>query len=120
MIIKKDNKSHIIPNPKDVMGYKCYICGKTAIAQHHLIYGRGKRQISDREKLTIAICEYCHRVIHHYHKHDKELKAMAQKVWLDSKGGDNKENRDKWYKLFYRFYFTVEKILFSIVIYSCH
>lgn len=104
MIIKKEGKNYLIPNPKTAQGYKCYVCGRPATEIHHIVYGRGKRKVSDREGMTVALCNACHYKIHNWHLHDKELKAIAQEVWLDSKGGDNKENRDKWYKLFYRFY----------------
>ena len=104
MIIKKNNKNYIIPNPKDTIGYKCYLCGKPATEQHHIIFGSGKRKTSDKEKLTVALCNRCHWLIHNRHFKDKELKAMAQETWLKSKGGDTKENRQKWYGLFYKFY----------------
>lgn len=104
MIIKKNGKNHIIPNPQSIVGYKCYICGKPAEVTHHIIYGRGKRKISDREKLTVALCSRCHWLLHNRHYKDKELKAMAQTEWLKSKGGDTKENRQKWYGMYYKFY----------------
>ena len=104
MIIKKNGKNYIIPNPKTTEGYKCYICGRTAEHTHHLIYGRGKRKISDQEKLTVALCNKCHWLIHNRHYKDKELKAMAQETWLKNKGGDTKENKELWYSMFYKFY----------------
>ena len=100
MIIKKKKKNYILPNPKDVVGYKCYICKRPATCQHHLIYGRGKRRISDREKLTIAICDKCHYKIHNHHIKDAELKEMAQNTWLKY----NNNNRERWYKMFYKFF----------------
>lgn len=108
MIIKKNNKNYIIPNPTNVFGYNCYLCGKPAEEQHHCIGGMGKRKISDRERLTVALCSKCHygitNHIKHYHYKDKKLKAMAQQTWLKSKGGDTKENRQKWYEMYYKFY----------------
>lgn len=100
MIILKNGKNYLIDNPKIVQGYNCYICRRPATNQHHIVYGRGKRQISDREKLTVALCNECHRKLHHYHYYDRELKAMAQEIWLANHNGDRK----RWYSLFYKFY----------------
>lgn len=108
MIIKKNNKNYIIPNPKYVFGLKCYLCGRSAEEQHHIIGGHGKRKISDKERLTVALCKMCHDGItnhrREYNQKDKELKAMAQETWLKHQGGDNEENRKKWYYKFYKFY----------------
>ena len=100
MIIKKDKKNYLIPNPKTAQGYNCYICGRRAENLHHCIFGNGKRKISDREGLVVALCSACHHNIHHYHTHDKELKAMAQEVWLEH----HDQDRKKWYSMFYKFF----------------
>ena len=106
MIIKKDNKNFMIPEPysdknkRHISGYNCYLCGRPAEHKHHIIYGTGKRKISEREGLTLALCSRCHWNIHHKHEHDNELKAMAQEEWLKKHNND----RQKWYSLFYKFY----------------
>ncbi len=104
MIIKKANENYIIPNPKTAQGYKCYLCGGRGEHLHHIIYGNGKRRISDREGLLVALCTSCHWKIHNRHTHDKELKKMAQETWMKYHGGDTKDTRNKWYKQFYKFY----------------
>lgn len=100
MLIKEKGKIKIIEEPKVKVGLKCFICGRVASAIHHIFEGNGRRKIADREGLTIAICNTCHNKIHHYHSNEEELKALAQKIWLEQNGND----KNKWYKLFYRFW----------------
>ena len=104
MIIKKNGKNYLIKNPLTIQGMKCYLCDKQASCSHHIIFGRGKRKVSDREGMTVALCNACHYKIHNWHLHDKELKAIAQEVWLEHNGGDNEKNRKKWYSMYYKFY----------------
>ena len=40
----------------------CALCGKPAEAVHHLIGGQGKRKVSNREGLTIPLCNDCHNM----------------------------------------------------------
>lgn len=53
---------------------------------HHVIYGRGRRAISDREGLVVALCEAHHRGTAGVHGRDGEplgraLKEIAQEEW---------------------------------------
>ena len=100
MIVKKSGHTYITDTPKDKKGLRCFLCGRVADHIHHIFYGRGKRNISDREKLTVALCYKCHWQIHNNHLRDRELKKLAQEVWLRN----NDQNRAKWYRLFYKFY----------------
>lgn len=42
----------------------CYICGATATEVHHLIYGSGFRELSDKYGLTERLCRDCHAKVH--------------------------------------------------------
>ena len=42
----------------------CAICGKPYVEEHHLVYGRGKRELADEDGLTIPLCRECHEKIH--------------------------------------------------------
>ena len=103
MLEKQYNSVTIVPEPKKSIikiQLKCYFCDMPAKAIHHIFEGRGKRQISEREGLTIPICTKCHFLIHNNHLKEKELKQTAQKAWLDA----NDNNRSKWYQMFYKFW----------------
>lgn len=52
------------------MRRECYICGLqesdyVRMERHHLLEGRGRRQISDRYGLVVDLCENCHFKAHH-------------------------------------------------------
>lgn len=103
MLIKGYKSVTIVPDPKKSYTkteLKCYICGMPAKAIHHIFEGRGKRQISDREHLTVPLCTKCHCQIHHNHLKENDLKKDAQKAWLESHDND----RAKWYQLFYKYW----------------
>ena len=100
MLIKKQGKVILTDEPKDKNGLRCFLCGRLASNIHHIVYGVGKRKICDKERLTVPLCYKCHWEIHHNHKKDRELKQIAQKVWLEN----NDFNRSKWYQLFYKFW----------------
>lgn len=99
MLVRVKDKINI-EKPKSKIGLKCFLCGRVATEEHHIFYGRGKRKISDREGLTVALCRLCHWKIHNNHKEDKDLKQLAQKVWLEK----NNNDRKKWYQMFMRFW----------------
>ena len=42
----------------------CALCGSPKSDTHHLIEGRGYRQLADADGLTIPICRECHMKIH--------------------------------------------------------
>lgn len=43
----------------------CLICGKPYnIEGHHLICGKGKRELGTEDKLVIPLCDSCHKKIH--------------------------------------------------------
>lgn len=55
---------------------ECEICGQYGYLEtHHLIFGNGLRDLSDRYKLTARVCRNCHTRIHN----DKELMEWSKK-----------------------------------------
>jgi len=42
----------------------CLVCGKPKQEIHHLVFGRGLRELADKDRLTIPLCSECHREIH--------------------------------------------------------
>lgn len=42
----------------------CAICGVPSSEIHHLVYGRGLRELADSDGLTAPLCGECHRAIH--------------------------------------------------------
>lgn len=42
----------------------CACCDKPKQELHHLVFGRGMRNLADQDKLIIPCCSECHRKIH--------------------------------------------------------
>lgn len=63
---------------------KCFICGTMLqLERHHVIFGKGRRQIADRLGLTVYLCHEHHQGafgVHgkHGQKLDGDLKRYAQ------------------------------------------
>lgn len=43
----------------------CYFCGNPNTEIHHLIFGRGLRELSDKYGLVVPLCRDCHNELHH-------------------------------------------------------
>lgn len=46
------------------MTSECIECGAPATDTHHLVYGSGRRELSDRYGLTVRLCHRCHMLLH--------------------------------------------------------
>lgn len=42
----------------------CYLCGSPISEEHHLIFGRGMRELSEQYGLVIHLCRACHEEMH--------------------------------------------------------
>ena len=42
----------------------CIICGTPTNTVHHLVFGRGKRNLADQDGLTAPMCPLCHEELH--------------------------------------------------------
>ena len=67
----------------------CFICKQVGIynrdtEEHHMLFGIGKRPLSEADGLKVNLCSYHHKRLHgKYGEHKKELQQLAEKVWLD-------------------------------------
>lgn len=66
---------------------ECFVCrAKIGLNEHHVIYGRGKRQLSEKHGLKVYLCAYHHtgdKGVHFNKKLDLELKQEAEKCWIN-------------------------------------
>ncbi len=82
-------------------GEICMICGKTAEATHHLIFGT-ERARADADGLIIPLCNNCHnmaggtRTIHGNSMAEKMSKMIGQLAWekqyYKERAGENGKN----------------------------
>lgn len=42
----------------------CIICGMPTETEHHLVFGRGMRNLADEDGLTLPMCPFCHDELH--------------------------------------------------------
>lgn len=67
---------------------RCFYCGATHnIEEHHIIYGLGLRDLSEKYGLKVGLCPICHRDgkrgVHGCNKKlDHLLKKKAQKAFM--------------------------------------
>ena len=59
-------------------GY-CIICGKPTNTTHHLVFGRGLRELSDADGLTAPVCDEHHN-IGKYRIHDNPVSETLSKI----------------------------------------
>jgi Zn-finger protein len=79
-------KSNYIPS-KIQISCECFICHKPFnLARHHVIHGRGLRQLAEEDGLWVWLCEKCHSNLHDRpgHPHDDELKILGQRTYIEN------------------------------------
>lgn len=42
----------------------CIICGAPTEEQHHLVFGRGLRELAEADKIYSPMCRFCHEELH--------------------------------------------------------
>lgn len=67
---------------------ECWVCGDTQhLHEHHIFFGTGKRQISEREGLKVWLCPKHHNfskeAVHFNPELDKELKILGETTWCE-------------------------------------
>lgn len=80
----------------------CYLCGcsqEELLSEHHIIEGRGRRDLSEKFGLKIWICYKCHSSIHDNNKMELELKQKAQQTFEEKIG-----TREEWLQYFWKSY----------------
>lgn len=81
---------------KSIMGYEvgfCIVCGSPYTEEHHVIYGRGLRALSEKYGLKVPLCYVHHRDsklgIHFDKAFDNSLKAEAQRKFEETYPNEN-------------------------------
>jgi hypothetical protein len=70
---------------------ECYIYGiqesdYVRMERHHLLEGRGRRQISDRYGLVVDLCTNCHYKAHHDSEFADFLHRTGQRKAMNEQG----------------------------------
>ena len=85
----------------------CVLCGRPKQEEHHLINGRGFRQLSEKHGLKIPICDAEHQVITDNPVAEKLSKIIGQLAYEKdrvAKGDTEDEARESFRKEFGRSY----------------
>lgn len=82
---------------------RCYFCGSTVgLEEHHCMFGRGLRTLSERHGLKVYLCFRCHRDtkfgVHGNREMDLQLKRVSQMAF------EKKYNHETWMEVFKRNY----------------
>lgn len=97
---------------KRYSGY-CFFCGQPAISEHHLIFGRGMRELADQDGLKVTACDYCHTIgkiterVHDNPMAEKLSKMFGQAIYERNecaKGATLDEAREKFMRRYGRSY----------------
>ena len=66
---------------------ECYLCGRTdSLHAHHCLHGVANRKLADQDGLIVWLCVDCHTNLHQRGWHDRELKQLAESVWIKHYG----------------------------------
>lgn len=92
----------------------CPFCGSVNTVEHHLLFGRGMRNLADEDGLTIYPCEKCHNMaekainrIHENPMAEKLSKMLGQMAFEREKayeGLTREEARQAFMKRYRRSY----------------
>lgn len=89
----------------------CLFCGRPTTTGHHLCFGRGIRNLADKDGLTIPICDNCHNMgdktkrIHDNSMAEKMSKIIGQLAYEKHKvaeGMSEDEARESFRKRYGR------------------
>lgn len=85
----------------------CLLCGKPKQETHHLVFGRGLRELADKDHLTASLCSECHKAIHYNGVASAESKIIGQLIYEIDKieqGMTQAEAREEFRKRYGRSY----------------
>ena len=94
-------------------GY-CIFCGRPADAEHHLLNGKGIRQLAESDGIKVPVCNSCHNMgkvterIHDNVMAEKLSKMFGQAIWERNevaKGVSIDEAKSKFRARYGRSYF---------------
>lgn len=89
---------------KKYKGY-CFFCGRPSQAEHHLLFGRGIRNLAEEDGLKVDVCDRCHNIgkllekIHDNPMAEKLSKMLGQAFYERNecaKGATLDEAREKF------------------------
>ena len=79
----------------------CIFCGRPAECEHHLIFGRGLRNLAEQDGLKVPCSNSCHNMgkekIHENPMAEKLSKMLGQAIW-ESHYGDRDDFRKRYGK----------------------
>lgn len=82
----------------------CVFCGKPAECEHHLIFGRGLRELAEEDGLKVPSCNNCHNMatkanerIHENVMAEKLSKMLGQAIY-EAQLGSREEFRQRYGK----------------------
>lgn len=81
----------------------CLFCGRPAECEHHLLFGRGIRELAEQDGLKVPACNDCHNMgriagrIHDNPMAEKLSKILGQAVY-EAKIGSREEFRARYGK----------------------
>ena len=65
----------------------CYLCGKYGTTEaHHIFNGTANRSKSEEDGMKVYLHRVCHRWLHEHEMSDLNLKAKAQRIWMEHYG----------------------------------
>lgn len=81
----------------------CYLCGQTVyLHRHHVLYGRGRRHLSEKYGLWVYLCPFHHNMskwgVHNNKEADDLLKRVAQTCF------ERSHSREEFMQIFGRNY----------------
>lgn len=83
---------------------RCFICHSRQWLEWHHIFGAALKKKSEKYKLMVRLCHYCHNEppngVHQNREIRRKLQAFSQKKAMKHYGWD----KDRWIKEFYKNY----------------
>ncbi len=79
--------------------HNCSLCGRPTEAEHHLLFGKGIRNLAEDDGIKIPVCNNCHNMaggknqIHDNPVSEKLSKMLGQVAWEKQKIIDGHEPR---------------------------
>lgn len=81
----------------------CFFCGKPAECEHHLLFGKGIRELAEEDGIKVPICNNCHNTgrntecVHENIMAEKLSKKLGQAIY-EAKIGTREEFRKRYGK----------------------
>lgn len=80
----------------------CFMCGTAQWLEWHHIFGAALKKKSEKYKLMVRLCHYCHNEppngVHQNKENRRELQSFAQKVAMHHYGWTEEEFRTIFHK----------------------